>query len=368
MTLKIRKLYIDREVADFPETIDICERINAPVEYTDEPNRIYRFISSQDDPESAGKRALLLTRNKGNFLKTCPGTTHYTCCGYHILHVGSYCTMDCSYCILQVYFHPPLLTFFVNLRDMKKELLPYFSSGNIYRIGTGEFTDSLMWETIYPVASVLVGMFAGRERAVLELKTKTTSVSSLLGLNHQGNTIMAWSLNTTRVIREQERGTATLDERIHAASICQSHGYPLAFHFDPMIWYPGCEADYGDVVETLFSKIDPAGIAWISLGSFRFMPQLGEVIERRFPRSRIIHGEFIKGMDGKMRYFKPLRIGLYKAIVSRIKGIAPDVTVYFCMEDDDTWDRVLGYTPSEYGGLPAILDRCAIRHCGLNAG
>ncbi len=53
----------------------------------------------------------------------------------------------------------------------------------------------------------------------------------------------------------------------------------------------------------------PAGsIVWISIGSFRFMPALKPIIENRFPSSRLCYGEFILGLDNKMRYFKPLRI------------------------------------------------------------
>jgi spore photoproduct lyase len=344
--------------------MEICSRLKTPVEYTGDPESILRSVNSCDDPETAGKRSLLLTRNKGAFIKKCPGTTHYTCCNYHILHIGSYCTMDCAYCILQAYFHPPMLTFFVNLADMRKELDSLFASEQIHRIGTGEFTDSLIWEKMYPLGTELVHLFAGKKNAVLELKTKTASVDHLLKLDHQGNTIMSWSLNTERVIREQERGTASLDARINAAAACQANGYPLAFHFDPMIRYPGSAGEYDLVIEKLFRRIDPGRIAWISLGSFRFMPRLHAIVERRFPGSTIIHGEFIRGLDGKMRYFKPLRIEMYRSIVERIRSFAPHTTLYFCMEDDDVWQKVLGYTPDQYGGLPEILDACARDRCG----
>jgi hypothetical protein len=76
---------------------------------------------------SRGKQVLYLTRNKGGFLKPCPGTREYTCCDYQILHVASFCTMDCSYCILQSYFHPPLLQFFVNREDLDRELTDLFT-------------------------------------------------------------------------------------------------------------------------------------------------------------------------------------------------------------------------------------------------
>jgi hypothetical protein len=42
------------------------------------------------------------------------------------------------------------------------------------------------------------------------------------------------------------------------------------------------------------------------------MPTLKPIIARRFPASKIVYGEFITGLDNKMRYFKPLRIALYR--------------------------------------------------------
>lgn len=365
--MKIRKLYIDPTVADYPVTAAISSALNAGKVVVADADDALRDIRKSKNPETAGKQCLFITRNKGPFIRKCPGTSHYTCCDYHILHVGAYCTMDCTYCILQAYFHPPLLTLFVNFREMADQLENLFESGPLYRMGTGEFTDSLIWEPVYPLASHLVRLFSGRDNAVLELKTKTAKTQMLHGLDHQRNTIMSWSLNTEKAIREQESGTATLDERIAAAAACQSRGYPLGFHFDPMIWYSGCESDYARVARKLFNRIDPGNVVWISMGSFRFMPRLQEIIERRHPHSEIVHGEFIRGTDGKMRYFKPLRIRLYRALAEAIQKLAPDVTLYFCMEDDEVWRKVLGYTPGRYGGLPAILDAGAVRHCGLDS-
>ncbi len=35
----------------------------------------------------------------------------------------------------------------------------------------------------------------------------------------------------------------------------------------------------------------------------------------------------------------------------------PATCVYFCMESDEIWNDVFGFTPEEKGGLPAMLDR-----------
>lgn len=364
--LPITRLYIDEQVTDLPQVDLILSRLNLPVEFVQNAQQIYELIASANDPVRMAKTFLFLTRNRGSFIKPCPGTSAYTCCGYKILHIGSFCTMDCSYCILQSYFHPPVLQYFVNHDDLMLELDHLFLEKAITRIGTGEFTDSIIWEAWTDLSGKLIPKFSMQSHSVLELKTKTTDIERLNQLCHNRKTIVAWSLNTDRIIKEEETGTAPLAARLRAAIKCESWGYPLAFHFDPMVIYEGCEGDYRQVVKQLFDRISSDNIVWISLGTFRFMSSLKTTIQKRFPKSKIIYGEFISGLDGKMRYFKPLRIELYRKMISWIRDHAPHVTIYLCMEDDEVWEKSLGFIPQDVGGLPNMLDESAIKICGLN--
>jgi spore photoproduct lyase len=363
--MSIQQLYIDQEIADYPEVISFTRLIDRPAEIVANDREVYKRISSAPDPILKGKTVLFLTRNKGAFIKKCPGTRCYTCCGYEILHIGTFCHMDCTYCILQSYFHPPLMQYFVNHNDLFKELNDIFNGNEIHRIGTGEFTDSLIWETWTDLSRKLVAAFADQQRAVLEFKTKTTYIDRLRSLPHNRKIIASWSVNTPRIIAEEERRTASLSARLKAAAQVESWGYPVAFHFDPMVIYDGCEVDYERVVKKIFSSVSAENIIWISLGTFRFMPSLKPLIQKRFPNSKIIYGEFITGLDGKMRYFKPMRIELYQRIINSIRRHAPEVFIYFCMEDDQVWQETMGYTPDERGGLDKMLDEQAIRHCGV---
>ena len=119
---------------------------------------------------------LYLTRNRGAFLRKCPGTKAYRCCGYQILHIATYCTMDCAYCILQAYFHPPVLQLFINREELLQELDTLLQIPRIHRIGTGEFTDSLIWEACWDLTPELVRHFGRQQNSVLELKTKTNHI------------------------------------------------------------------------------------------------------------------------------------------------------------------------------------------------
>jgi spore photoproduct lyase len=123
-------------------------------------------------------------------------------------------------------------------------------------------------------------------------------------------------------------------------------GYRVAFHFDPIIRFPGWEEGYTEVVTELLGKIPAAKIAWISLGSLRFPSQLKTIIQQRFPETNLIYEEFIPGVDGKFRYFKPIRVELYKKLVTLIqKDMGDAVPLYFCMESQEIWREVLKKEP-----------------------
>ena len=363
--MNIDRLFIDPAVREMEETETIRRNLKLSGEIVKQESDIFEELAGFADPVLQGKKTLYITRNPGALIKYCPGTSHYTCCDYTILHAGTFCTMDCSYCILQAYFNPPLLRYFVEQERIRQELEIIAGQDKIYRIGTGEFTDSLIWEPISDLPVFLVRQFAKQDRAVLELKTKTVNIESLRNADHNRKTIVSWSLNTPDVIRSDEKGTASLSARLKAARKCVSWGYKVSFHFDPVVIEPGCEKAYTEVIDRIFEYVRPEDIVWISIGSFRFMPTLKPMIEKRFPESKICYGEFIRGLDNKMRYFKPLRIRVYKAMTDRIRSHSRDVLVYFCMEDEKVWNETLGYFPEKEGELGSLLDKSAAEHCGL---
>lgn len=354
----VKTLYVESQVMDSPYVQEIIKRSKLPV--IEVENDAAPDIEGQfPDNLTAGKKHLFLCRNKGRFLKPCPGTREYQCCGYHVLNIGMNCPMDCVYCILQAYLNNPWLSFFVNIEDLFTELKQEFleNPATLYRIGTGEFTDSLALDTLTGLGRRLISFFQDKENAVLELKTKSNVVQDLLELDHRGRTVLSWSLNSPAIMKQEEVRTASLAERLEAAEKCAEKGYPLAFHFDPIIDHKGWKEGYRQTISSLFSEIPSDRIVWISLGALRYIPQLKSIATNRFPGSRFFYREFIEGLDGKARYFRDQRIEMYKVLVDELQKYADRKTcIYFCMESDLIWQKVFGYTPEEKGGLSSMLD------------
>ena len=360
----LKQIYLEKSCADDPYAEEIIKRAGLPVATVSDVDM--RSLVSGEYPENLieGKKSLVLCRNQGDFLKDCPGTKEYRCCDYRVLNVGLGCPMDCVYCILQAYLNNPYLSFFLNIDDLFRELTAKLDShqGRVMRIGTGEFTDSMALDSITGLSKHLVSFFGRQRKGVLELKTKSAAIENLYDLEHNGRTIVAWSLNSEEIIRHQEIRATTLDQRLAAASRCVQWGYDCAFHFDPVISYPGWEEGYRNVIARLFETIPAERIVWVSLGGFRYLPALKKIASSRFPHTRIFAHEFIEGMDNKQRYFRTIRVKLYKTIYEELRArCSPHTCIYFCMESDEIWQEVMGFTPSEIGGIGAMLDQAVSR-------
>ncbi|MCI5168611.1 MAG: DNA photolyase, partial [Candidatus Electrothrix sp. GM3_4] len=266
----------------------------------------------------------------------------------------------------QAYLNNPWISFFVNIDDLFAELDAAFAADSqpFLRIGTGEFTDSLALDSLTRFSPLLVNYMRDKQNAVLELKSKSVVIDNLEGLDHGGRTLVAWSLNSPSIMEQEEIRAAGLEERLAAAVRCADWGYRLAFHFDPIIWHEGWEEGYRTTIRRLFEKVPADRIAWISLGALRYLPTLQSIAAERFPQSNFFYEEFVEGLDGKARYFRGQRVEMYKLIADELARFAdPATCIYFCMESENIWQEVFGYTPTERGGLRAMLDR-SVRYYG----
>jgi spore photoproduct lyase len=190
----------------------------------------------------------------------------------------------------------------------------------------------------------------------LELKTKSEEVGHLLSLEHGNRTVVSWSLNPSRIIEEEEIGTASLEKRIEAARKCQEKGYLLGFHFDPIIHHEGWDERYRKTITSLFQQVDPRRVAWISLGGFRYPPQLKAISKERFSKTRIFLGELFPGKDAKFRYLKDIRIEMYQKMVGWLQEVDPTLFIYLCMESYEVWTRVFGWSPQNSSHLNRMFE------------
>jgi spore photoproduct lyase len=311
------------------------------------------------DPFGAGKRRLLLYRERGRFLAACQaGTPGLVCCNYLTLNLVSNCPYDCSYCFLQEYLaNNPTLKAVTNVETALAEVAAVCDvhPERRFRIGTGEIADSLALEPLLGHARDLVAFAAARPNVVLELKTKSDCVEELLALDPSERVVVSWSLTPPAIADREESGTAPFAARLAAAAKCQAAGYRVGFHFDPLVDYEGCEEDYRAVVSAVARSVDLARVAWLSLGSLRATPRLRGIVRERHPHARVLLAEQVPSRDGKWRVFQPRRVALYRRVAGWLREAAPDAAVYLCMEPPEVWERVFGGVAPDARDLGRML-------------
>src|SRR5690606_32704844 len=97
----------------------------------------------------------------------------------------------------------------------------------------------------------------------------------------------------------------------------------------------------------IFNTVPAESIAWISLGTLRMTRSLQNLMRSRFPKSFLPRGELVPCEDGKLRYFKPIRVEMYCKALEWIRSISPQTPVYACMEKRDVWEKAFAHAPPD---------------------
>lgn len=231
--------------------------------------------------------------------------------------------------------------FFTNLGKLENELTSVSRSRKHLRIGTGELSDSLAWDHLTGYSKKILAFFEQFSHVVFEFKTKSTRIKHLMAVHPvPPNIVVSWSLNPQEIASREEKGAPGTRDRLRAMEQVQNKGYKIGIHLDPIIWTGEWKTLYGGLIRELSGFVRPEGVAWISLGALRFPYSLrAHIFKHR--DSRLFEGELVRGYDDKYRYFKPLRLELFKTLSGQIRSqISRDIPLYLCMEDDEAWQEV----------------------------
>jgi len=293
---------------------------------------------------------------KGNLVRDCPGTRNHICCGYKTIDLVEGCMLSCSYCILRGYLNAPHIKVHDDLPYIlaQVEEAIHNEAEHLLRFGTGELGDSLALERELRLHRPLIEFFGQKREALLELKSKWASIQPVQEILNP-YTIVSFSLAPQRIIEQEEKGTSPLRRRLKVLRQAQDQGSFIGLHFDPIIIYPGFEKDYYYLIEDISRILDLKRVIWVSMGLLRFMPKLYTLFLLE-QRRNLLHGEFIRGEDGKYRYIKAERVRIYKMFYDMLKEKEGDLFIYLCMERPDVWREVTGIDVASTGGLVALFD------------
>ena len=338
-----KKIFVEKEVVNSPVTKQIINKLpDVTVEYIDDYRNIRIEGNTTDDVYIESKECLAIARKKGGLVKEfrCRdgiiGNTEY-----FISH-GNNCNLDCEYCFLQSYFDNAVPTVFINhdeiLTAIKDVLLAAGDKKTVFH--AGELCDALAFDDLTGLSRKLIPLFSEYPNAGLELRTKTTTIENLLTISSSSNIVISWTFSPQLIVDAYEHKTPPLEERVRAAGKVQRAGYNVGICLDPIILCEDWFNNYKSMLEMLFDRLDIAKIKFVSLGGFRYLPSLTRVIRDRNPETNLLLGEFVPCIDGKYRYFRPIRVEVYREIGKAIREITRDVKMSLCMETPEVWNGV----------------------------
>lgn len=294
-------------------------------------NRIKENIPGDNlyDFYREGKKTLVVGIKRGKKFQTCKPSAHYQ------LPLLSGCIGQCQYCYLNTNLgERPYMRVNVNLADIYANAQRYMAERLPDKtIFEGSATcDPIPVEPYSNALKQTIEFFAKSEKGRFRFVTKYADVGTLLDIDHKDRTEVRFTLNTDRVIKDYEQGTASLKKRIEACKRIISAGYPTGFIIAPVFLYDNWKADYRNLLLDLKESLPRKTSHPISFEviSHRYTTRAKNIILDVFPGT-------ILPMDDDLRTYKYGQFGYGKFVYT--KEELSDIKVFFTEEINTIFEK-----------------------------
>lgn len=294
----IDTIYVETAAAGHPRTAAILARYSrARVIECGNYREIFNR-RAQNFRAQKTRPALILALKQTPTLYAVPGDQHLGAPhNYYFSHLLN-CPFDCRYCFLQGMFVSANYVLFVNyesffddIRDAcrsHREPVHFFS---------GYDCDSLALEPLTGFAAYFVERFASIDNAVLELRTKSTQIRSLLRLQPHEHCVVGMSLAPEVAVTALEHGAPSLEERLGALARLQAHGWQVGLRFDPIIALPDGAEIYETFFHRVFEQVDPDALHSVTIGALRLPRDFAKRMFRHYPEEPLFAERYFEN-DG----------------------------------------------------------------------
>jgi len=332
----VSKIYITKDIKNYKKGLEILEKIKNYKIIEDEKTFV-KMIRDMKLTNEEEKKYMLFTTKKGAFLKNYYLDDNLSKIKEEFyLSYENNCPFNCLYCYLRDYFNHSAFIFYVNLEDMFAEIDKFTKKGTM--ISAGIVNDTLVHDNLTNVTYDLIKYFEKRKDLILELRSKSHNIENLLKIQPSENILISFTFSPQEIIDRYELHASSLEERITAAQALQKHGYTIGLRLDPMIEVEGSDKIYERMVDEIFTRLDHDKIRDIGIGTIRYKKGLRQKVLSEV-NTDLFYNEFVVGIDGKERYFKKIRIKMYKNIVGAIEKYGK-FDIYLGMEPQYIWDEV----------------------------
>lgn len=268
------------------------------------------------------------------------------CWTLHDLHSAWGCVHRCAYCQ-----RGSVYVINLNLEEFVKQtgrLLAENPWQKTFRYDVEQ--DVLAIEPEYGACEMLVRDFAKRGDRYLILFSKSANVDHLLPLEHNGHTMMLWTLTTRSVSRRFEARTAPMEERIEAARKCQEAGYTARFKCKPIIPNRGWREEITEMLEVLYARVRPDNLSAevvffdsvaemdSTLGLDNLDP---EFVAAAKDAEASAGAKWPTHVHGQRPFPFEVKEKIYRHLITESRRLSPQTPITLCAESRRMWE-VLG--------------------------
>ena len=369
---KPEEIIINDEVKDDPVTqyvLDVCGDV--PIKYVEDAIRKTIIGASERlkgkksmlDMILAGKQVLYIGPPGNDIVDVFTMKDERTVCPHfdRVKLASNGCFYQCDWCYLKLTFRAnfPFIRMYADYEKIKRQLARKLNRSNDSVIfNSGELADSLALDHLTRAGREFIPWFGRTRNGYLYMLTKSDNVDDILDLDHNGHTVVAWSINNDAVSRKFEIGAPTFQRRLSAAKKVQEAGYPLRIRIDPIVPIDGWREAYTKTIEEIFSQVSPERV---TLGTLRFekgfynnilknwntrksllttgpeLPRMMEDMQPMFPPKMFPGSKQPK--SGKYSFSESKRSEIFTFAVNEIRKYS-DCRIALCKESENVWNEV----------------------------
>ena len=330
----IDTLYIEQAIATHPRVREIglrfpganqvmCERYGA----------VFNRKSQNFRLQKKNPSLILAHKFDNHVLETPEGYGIGGRNNYYFSHMLN-CIYDCRYCFLQGMYRSAHYVLFVNYDEffsaMDAKLMAH--DGEDVWFFSGYDCDSLALDPLTGFAEHLLSYLETRPHAMVELRTKSTQIRTLLGQAPLSNVIVAFSLTPEPAAVALEHKAPSVAKRINAMTQLAQNGWRLGLRFDPLLDDVRFEEHYQALFRDIFDRIDPACIHSITIGPFRMPGSFFSNVVRLYPDEPLLAGSFAS-RDGLITYPEEREAAMLAFCLDELRAYVSGDKIFSCAVD-----------------------------------
>ena len=196
---------------------------------------------------------------------------------------------------LQGMFNSANYVIFVNHDDFKQKIKSLDDKAEDKQyFFSGYDADSLAFDHVTDFTNSFVPFFHSLNNSLLELRTKSTNIRSLLNHPAHSNIIIAFSFTPSEISEQIEAKVPAFNKRLDAIQKLIAHGYNIGLRFDPLIYSDNYQELYQNMIHEIFININVDQIHSISLGKLRFPNKMFDKIIKLYPNEKLLNYKITK--------------------------------------------------------------------------